>query len=179
MIVAVVWPSEEIRTDFTDESARRAGRFIAAAGHALLLSSMGELSKTAAHAYRAAEGPRLIGLLDKIELGPDETTLFNETICGIGRDDLPGRIFQLAGATLFMDTPETDSNWTKQISQSSKPTYMIANAAHPNISEKMEPNIRLLCSVEDFAHELTKIFSYGIVSQPDPLREKLRKMETC
>ena len=102
MIVAIVWPSEETRTDFGEESARRAGRFIAAAGHALLLSSMGELSKTAAHAYRAAKGPRLIGLLDKTESGPDETALFDETICGVRRDELPGRAFQLAGAVLFM-----------------------------------------------------------------------------
>ncbi len=179
MIVAVVWPSEEIRTDFTEESARRAGRFIAAAGHALLLSSMDELSKTAAHAYRAAEGPRLIGLLDKTEPGPDESALFDKTICGVVRNALPSQTFQLADAALFMGTPEKDSNWTKQISQSSKPAYMIANAAHPNIPGEMEPNIRLLSSVEDFAHELTKIFSRGIVSQPDPMREKLRKMETC
>ncbi len=94
MIVAVVWTSEEIRTDFTEKAARRAGRFIAAAGHTLLLSSVGELSKISARSYRAAGGSRLIALLGKPEPGPDETKLFDETICGAGRDELPGRAFQ-------------------------------------------------------------------------------------
>jgi hypothetical protein len=178
LIVAVVWPSEEIKTDFTEEAARNAGRFTAAAGYALLVSSMGELSKTAAHAYRAAGGSRLIGLMNKTEPGQDGAILFDETICSIKQDELPGRVFQLSDVALFMDIPEKGLDWMKQISQSGKPAYLIANAAHPNIPENMEPSIQLLLSVEDFARELTKIFSRGIVSQPDPMREKLRKMET-
>ena len=179
MIVALVWPSEEFRTESSVEDAHRAGRYIAAAGHTLLLSSAGGLSKAAARTYRAAEGPRLIGLLEKSEPSPDEAALFDETICGAGRDELPARAFQIADAALFMNTPENDRDWAKQISQSAKPAYLIADAAHLNLSKNLETNIRLLPSVEDFARELAKIFSRGIVSRPDPMKEKLRKMESC
>ncbi len=178
MIVAVVWPREISKTSPTEKAARQIGRFIAAAGHALMLSPADALSQFSSEDYRTAGGARLIGLLGQTRPSAVGTSFFDETVCGVRRDEFPDRMFQLADAVLFMEALPKEPDWINHIGKNEKPAYLITNAAHPELPENARANIRILTSVDEFARELARLFSRQIISRPDPMKEKLRKMGT-
>ncbi|MEE9274856.1 MAG: hypothetical protein V3V62_06075, partial [bacterium] len=108
MIIAALWPAGpsggECEAD--PEEAARAGRFIAAAGHSLLLAAAEGPARRAGEAYRAAGGGRLIGILPEGSPAPP-ADLFDELISGIPAEALLGRICAQAGAVLCAGGPDS------------------------------------------------------------------------
>ena len=159
MRIAVFWPPGEEARPGAAGDAEKAGRYIAAGGHGLLLVSPEDAALAAAGAYRKAGGPFLAAAFpagESAEAGPP----FDERIPGISPAELPARICADADALLAMGDP--DASWIEAARKSGKPLYAIGASA----AGRPAGGAILLSGVDSFAREIAKAFSRGIVSAP-------------
>lgn len=175
MIVAVIWPADSTATPRKEDDARKTGRYIAAAGHALMVAPSDRLSRTTAEAYRAAGGEHLIGFTNESGFGAGVARPYDKTIQSTPGGDIPEKVFQMANTFLFMDAIPEDEGWAGRISKTEKPVYLIPDEKAPEHTENSEARYHVLAGVDDFARELARSFSRRIISRPDPMKEKFKR----
>ena len=174
MRIAVFWPPGEEARPGAVGDAEKAGRYIAAGGHGLLLVSPEEAALAAAEAYREAGGSFLAAAFpagESAEIGPS----FDERIPGISPAELPARICAAADALLAMGDP--DERWIEAARKSGKPLYAIGASAAGEPAQPPGGAIHL-SGVDSFAREIAKAFSRGIVSAPDPRARRIQRAQT-